>query len=87
MTDAFVAPAGGIGTLRQLFEGGRGLRWLHATFCLSTYAWDGLTVMDMSATRFLSQARRGQLLKAETPGQAIDLLDAAAKSAAQGMVW
>ena len=36
---------------------------------------------------FLSDARRQQLLKADTPAQAIDLLDEAAKSAAQGMVW
>jgi hypothetical protein len=36
---------------------------------------------------FLSDARRGQLLRAETPDKAIDLLDAAVKSAAKGMVW
>ena len=36
---------------------------------------------------FLSQARRLQLLKAETPAQALDLLDEAAKNAAQGVIW
>jgi hypothetical protein len=36
---------------------------------------------------FLSQARRLQLLKADTPAEALDLLDEAVKSAAQGVTW
>ena len=60
-------------------------------FCLLNVNgfWDGLDgFMDhVRDSGFLSEARRGQLLKAETAGQAIDLLDAAAKIAAKGMVW
>ena len=35
----------------------------------------------------LSKARREQLMLAHTPSEAIDMLDAAARSATQGMVW
>ena len=60
-------------------------------FCLLTVHgfWDGLAgFMDhVSASGFLSDARRRQLLKAESASEAIDLLDAAAKSAAQGVTW
>jgi hypothetical protein len=38
-------------------------------------------------TGFLSDARRLQLLKADTPAAALDLLDEATKSAAQGVTW
>ena len=93
LTDAFVALPGGIGTLDELFEAWtwNALGYHAKPFCLLNVAgfWDGLDAfMDhVSDSGFLSPARRGQLLKAETPGQAIDLLDAAAQSAAQGMVW
>ena len=93
LTDAFVALPGGIGTLDELFEAWtwNALGYHAKPFCLLNVHgfWDGLHgFMDhVRDSGFLSQARRGQLLKAETPGQAIDLLDAAAKSAAQGMVW
>ena len=36
---------------------------------------------------FLSQARRLQLLKAETPAEALNLLDEAAKNSEQGVTW
>ena len=36
---------------------------------------------------FLSQARRLQMLKAETPAEALNLLDEAAKNAEQGVTW
>ena len=93
LTDAFVALPGGIGTLDELFEAWtwNALGYHAKPFCLLNVHgfWDGLDgFMDhVRDSGFLSQARRGQLLKAETPRQAIDLLDAAAKSAAQGMVW
>ena len=93
LTDAFVALPGGIGTLDELFEAWtwNALGYHAKPFCLLNVNgfWDGLDgFMDhVRDSGFLSEARRGQLLKAETPGQAIDLLDAAAKSAAQGMVW
>ena len=41
----------------------------------------------VSASGFLSAQRRAQLLLAETPRQAIDRLDEAARSATQGIVW
>ena len=84
---------GGIGTLDELFEAWtwNALGYHAKPFCLLNVNgfWDGLDdFMDhVRDSGFLSEARRGQLLKADTPGQAIDLLDAAAKSAAQGMVW
>ena len=93
LTDAFVALPGGIGTLDELFEAWtwNALGYHAKPFCLLNVAgfWDGLDqFMDhVRDSGFLSDARRGQLLKAETADQAINLLDAAAKSAAQGMVW
>ena len=93
LTDAFVALPGGIGTLDELFEAWtwNALGYHAKPFCLLNVLgfWDGLDgFMDhVRDSGFLSQARRGQLLKADSPTQAIDLLDAAAKSAAQGMVW
>ena len=51
--------------------------------------WTGLAdFMDhVSASGFLSQGRRKQLLMADTPAAAIDRLDEAAANATQGMVW
>ena len=93
LTDAFVALPGGIGTLDELFEAWtwNALGYHAKPFCLLNVAgfWDGLDgFMDhVRDSGFLSEARRGQLLKAQSAEQAIDLLDAAAKSAAKGMVW
>jgi len=93
LTDAFVALPGGIGTLDELFEA---WTWNALGFHAKPFAllnvngfWDGLdrfmdTVVDAG---FLSSARREQLLMAHSPEEAIKLLDAAAASAAQGMVW
>jgi len=93
LTDAFVALPGGIGTLDELFEAWtwNALGYHAKPFCLLNVNgfWDGLDgFMDhVRDSGFLSTPRRNQLLKADVPGEAIDLLDAAAKSAAQGMVW
>jgi uncharacterized protein (TIGR00730 family) len=93
LTDAFVALPGGIGTLDEMFEAWtwNALGYHAKPFCLLNVNgfWDGLGgFMDhVRDSGFLSEARREQLLRAETPGKAIDLLDAAVKSAAQGMVW
>jgi uncharacterized protein (TIGR00730 family) len=93
LTDAFVALPGGIGTLDELFEAWtwNALGYHAKPFCLLNVNgfWHGLDrFMDhVRDSGFLSTPRRNQLLKADAPGEAIDLLDAAAKSAAQGMVW
>ncbi len=93
LTDAFVALPGGIGTLDELFEAWtwNALGYHAKPFCLLNVDgfWDGLaSFMDhVEASGFLSAARRGQLLKANSAEQAINLLDAAVDSAAQGMVW
>ena len=93
LTDAFVALPGGIGTLDELFEAWtwNALGYHAKPFCLLNVNgfWDGLDgFMDhVRDSGFLSDARRAQLLKADTASEAIDLLDASAKSAAQGMVW
>ena len=93
LTDAFVALPGGIGTLDELFEAWtwNALGYHAKPFCLLNIHgfWDGLAdFMDhVRDSGFLSEARRAQLLKADTPAHSIDLLDAAVTSAAQGMVW
>jgi uncharacterized protein (TIGR00730 family) len=93
LCDAFVALPGGIGTLDELFEAWtwNALGYHAQPLCLLNVHgfWDDLAeFMDHVAdSGFLSQARRAQLLKAETAAQAIDLLDEAAASAAQGVTW
>ena len=93
LCDAFVALPGGIGTLDELFEAWtwNALGYHAQPFCLLNVNgfWDDLAdFMDhVVASGFLSDARRAQLLKADTPIAAIDLLDAAAQSAAQGVTW
>ena len=51
--------------------------------------WDGMITFIDHATEsgFLSAQRRSQLLVAERPEEALDLLDEAATAATQGMVW
>lgn len=93
LCDGFVALPGGIGTLDELFEAWtwNALGYHAQPFCLLNVNgfWDGLaTFMDhVRDSGFLSQPRRSQLLKAETPAEALDLLDAAAKNAEQGVTW
>lgn len=93
LCDGFVALPGGIGTLDELFEAWtwNALGYHSKPFCLLNVHgfWDGLAgFMDhVRDSGFLSQARRLQLLKAETPAQALDLLDEAAKNAPQGVTW
>ena len=93
LCDAFVALPGGIGTLDELFEAWtwNALGYHAKPFCLLDVNgfWSGLDrFMDhVSASGFLSQARREQLLLAHSPAQALDRLDEAAARATQGMVW
>ena len=93
LCDAFVCLPGGIGTLDELFEAWtwNALGYHAKPFCLLNVEgfWSGLAdFMDhVSASGFLSQGRRKQLLMAGSPAEAIDRLDEAAANATQGMVW
>jgi uncharacterized protein (TIGR00730 family) len=93
LADAFLCLPGGIGTLDELFEAWswNALGYHAKPLALLNVAgfWDGLAgFMDhVAASGFLSPARRGQLLAADTPAAALKLLDEAAATAAQGMVW
>ena len=93
LADAFLALPGGVGTLDELFEAWswNALGYHKKPFCLLNVDgfWDGMIDFIDHATEsgFLSAARRTQLLVAETPEQALDLLDEAAAAATQGMVW
>ena len=90
---AAVSEAGGIGTLDELFEAWswNALGYHAKPFCLLNVGgfWDGLIQFMDHATKsgFLSASRRAQLLVADTPEEALDLLDEAAARATQGMVW
>ncbi|WP_317617569.1 LOG family protein [Sphingomonas daechungensis] len=93
LADAFVALPGGIGTFDELFEAWswNALGYHAKPFCLLNVAgfWDGMIHFIDHATDsgFLSQSRRKQLLVAQTPDEALNLLDEAAGRATQGMVW
>jgi len=93
LADAFLCLPGGIGTLDEMFEAWSwNVLGYHAKpFCLLNIAgfWDGLIEFVDHATNsgFLSPERRSQMLVADNPEQALKLLDEAAASAAQGMVW
>src|SRR5690242_309410 len=93
LADAFLALPGGIGTLDELFEAWswNALGYHAKPFCLLNVEgfWDGMINFIDHATRsgFLSQQRRNQLLVAQTPDEALELLDEAAAAATQGMVW
>ena len=93
LADAFIALPGGIGTLDELFEAWswNALGYHAKPFCLLNVGgfWNGLIEFMDHATEsgFLSPSRRRQLLVAATPEEALNLLDEAAASATQGMVW
>lgn len=93
LADGFLALPGGIGTLDELFEAWswNALGYHKKPFCLLNVDgfWNGLIQFMDHATHcgFLSQQRRRQLLVAESPEQALQLLDEAAAGATQGMVW
>ena len=93
LADAFLALPGGVGTLDELFEAWswNALGYHKKPFCLLNVEgfWDGMIEFIEHAHRsgFLSQRRRRQLLVADTPEQALKLLDEAAAAATQGMVW
>jgi uncharacterized protein (TIGR00730 family) len=93
LADAFLCLPGGIGTLDEMFEAWSwNVLGYHAKpFCLLNVAgfWDGLIAFidHATASGFLSQQRRQQLLVADNPAAALKLLDEAAATAAQGMVW
>ena len=93
LADAFLALPGGIGTLDELFEAWSWnvLGYHSKPFCLLNIGgfWDGLVeFMDhATASGFVSERRRAQMLVAATPEEALEMLDEAAAGAAQGMVW
>ena len=93
LADAFLALPGGIGTLDELFEAWswNALGYHAKPFCLLNVEgfWNGLIEFIDHATvsGFLSTQRRSQLLVAETPEQALEMLDEAAADATQGMIW
>jgi uncharacterized protein (TIGR00730 family) len=93
LADAFLALPGGIGTLDELFEAWswNALGYHKKPFCLLNVDgyWDGLVdfIDHATASGFMSARRRKQLRVAETPAEALELLDEAATGATQGMVW
>jgi uncharacterized protein (TIGR00730 family) len=93
LADAFLALPGGVGTLDELFEAWswNALGYHAKPFCLLNVEgfWDGMIEFIEHAHRsgFLSKSRRNQLLVAQTPEEALKLLDEAATDATQGMVW
>ena len=93
LSDGFLCLPGGIGTLDELFEAWseNALGFHKKPFCLLNVDcyWDGLIEFIDPATEsgFMSARRRKQLLVADTPDEALKLLDEAAARATQGMVW
>jgi uncharacterized protein (TIGR00730 family) len=93
LTDAFVAIPGGIGTLDELFEAWswNALGYHAKPFALLNCSgfWDGMIdfLDTVTASGFMSPARRAQLLVADTIPDVIDQLDAAIGAAEAKMVW
>ena len=93
LCDAFVAIPGGIGTLDELFEA---WSWNALGYHAKPLAllnvhgfWDKLIAFldDVTASGFMSPARRAQLLVAESIDEAIDKLRAGIGAAEAKMVW
>lgn len=93
LTDAFVAIPGGIGTLDELFEA---WSWNALGYHAKPFAllnvdgfWDGMISFldNVTASGFMSQARRDQLLVSDGIGDVIDRLDSAIGAAEPKMVW
>jgi len=93
LADAFVAIPGGIGTLDELFEA---WSWNALGYHAKPFAllnvhgfWDGMIgfLDHVTASGFMSPARRAQLLVGDGIGEAIDLLDSAIGAAERKMVW
>ena len=93
LTDAFVAIPGGIGTLDELFEAWtwNALGYHSKPFALLNCCgfWDGMIhfLDHVTESGFMSPARRGQLIVADTIDETFEKLDAAAKAAETKMVW
>jgi uncharacterized protein (TIGR00730 family) len=93
LTDAFVAIPGGIGTLDELFEAWswNALGYHSKPFAILNTAgfWDTMIAFldHVTASGFMSPARRAQLLVADTIDGAIDGLAAAVGARAPKMVW
>lgn len=93
LADGFLCLPGGIGTLDELFEAWtwNALGYHNKPFCLLNVRnfWEPFAeFMDhVRDAGFLSAARREQLLIADTPAEAIKMLDEAAGQANQGIVW
>ena len=92
LADAFLALPGGIGTLDELFEAWswNALGYHSQPFCLLNVDgfWNGLIdfLDHATANGFMSPPRRAQLLVADTPELALQLLEEAAGAATEGMV-
>ena len=93
LADGFLVLPGGIGTLDELFEAWswNALGYHAKPFCLVDIGgfWQGLTAFldHVSSAGFISPNRRAQLLVAQSPAEAIERLDEAARNASQAMVW
>jgi len=93
LTDAFVAIPGGVGTLDELFEA---WSWNALGYHAKPFAilnadgfWDDMIAFldKVTASGFMSPARRAQLIVADSIEDALDRLDAAIGAAAPKMVW
>lgn len=93
LTDAFVAIPGGIGTLDELFEAWswNALGYHAKPFALLNVSgfWDGMIAFldTVQTSGFMSPARRGQLLVADTIPGVIEALDGAIGATEPKMVW
>ena len=93
LCDAFVCLPGGIGTLDELYEAWtwNALGYHAQPFALLNTAGFWMPFVKMmehiSESGFLSKSRLQQMIVADTPNEAINLLDEAAAGATQGMVW